>query len=97
MRERMSERVMALWEDHGYAERAKTAMRTSWQRRGGRSAEDRARIGERSRRLWADPAFRSKMRRAISLGRALRRERLGLLATPEGAAAQRRATGGARL
>lgn len=74
--ERMSQRNAALWEDENYRKNATEKLRAAWRERGGRTADDRARIGERSRRMWADPGFRSKMGRAFRLGWQLRRERL---------------------
>ncbi len=66
--ERMSERSAALWQDENFRKSAIEKLRAAWRERGGRTAEDRARIGARSRRMWSDPAFRAKMRRAFSLG-----------------------------
>jgi hypothetical protein len=76
MRERISERNAALWQDPEYRATVIARLRASWERRGGRSDDERARIGERSRRMWSDPAFKARMGRAMSMGWANRRERL---------------------
>jgi hypothetical protein len=91
----MSERNAALWEDPAFRAKAIARLRESWRQRGGRTAEDRARIGERSRRMWADPSFRARMGRQIALGWENRRERLRLLAAPDRHGAQPGAGGGA--
>jgi hypothetical protein len=83
MRERISQRNAALWQKAEYRARVMARLRASWERRGGRSDEDRARISERSRAMWSDAGFRSKMSRVMSEGWAARRERLGLIATNE--------------
>jgi len=82
-RDKMSEKIAALWQDEAYKAETCARMRSGWKRRGGLTADERARIAETVRRKWRDPAFKASVGRMMSIGWQNRRDRLAARAAEE--------------